>query len=286
MYQEYDPQILNELHDTYEMMIADFHDLCTRHHIPYFAIGGTLIGAVRHKGFIPWDDDVDVAMLRENYDRFLEIAEEEYSDKYYLCVPERDNTYNNFIPKFVLKNSRYISKSASSAGILDMGIFIEIFVLENVEPRKMKRQIRQSYLANILHFETVSRRRTVNGHGIAKIPKKLIKYFLFFLIKLLKITPDKTNALYLKITKSEKETGYIAYFGVWIPKNIVFNKEDLTQTKEVVFENHKICIPHNYDIFLKAYFGDYMKLPPVEERYNQGPVSISFPNGDTYNLDK
>lgn len=70
----YDPQILKRLHEVQVEILKDFETICKKHHLEYFALYGTAIGAVRHQGFIPWDDDIDVGMLREDYEKFLTIA--------------------------------------------------------------------------------------------------------------------------------------------------------------------------------------------------------------------
>ena len=82
LYQAYDPEVLKRVQETELEILRDFIDLCDRHEIDYFGVGGTAIGAVRHQGFIPWDDDIDIGFLRKDYDRFLALAKEELSDKY------------------------------------------------------------------------------------------------------------------------------------------------------------------------------------------------------------
>ena len=90
MYGEYEPETLEKLHRAEAEMFKDFADLCERNKIEYFAISGTAIGAVRHQGFIPWDDDIDVAFLREDYERFVEAMkrDREFRRKYDLWGPE------------------------------------------------------------------------------------------------------------------------------------------------------------------------------------------------------
>lgn len=277
MYYEYDPDTIQELHEIQANMIKDFHDLCTRHEIPYFAIGGTLLGAIRHKDFIPWDDDVDLGMLREDYNRFLDIATEEYSDKYTLWTPERKNMYCTFVPKFALNNSKFITAFASNAGICDMGIFLDIFVFENVEPDKLKRKIRQVTFTKFLHIEATGRRRFAVGHGLTRIIKLLIKYCLHLFVRLFHITPEKTNARYLKQTISKKETGFVTCFGDETTKNALTQKKELFPIQEVPFGKGTICIPHNWDVLLTQSYGDYMQLPPEEYRENHAPALLQFP---------
>ncbi|MFR4008009.1 MAG: phosphorylcholine transferase LicD [Christensenellales bacterium] len=92
LYREYDPQVLKRVQETELEILSDFIDLCERHQIDYFGVGGTAIGAIRHQGFIPWDDDIDIGFLRKDYDRFLLLAKEELSDKYELLNVEETQT--------------------------------------------------------------------------------------------------------------------------------------------------------------------------------------------------
>lgn len=284
MYYEYDPDTIQELHEIHANMIKDFHDICLRHDIPYFAVGGTLLGAIRHKDFIPWDYDVDLGMLRKDYERFINISTEEYSDKYTLCVPEKQNTYYNLIPKFVLKNSKYISKIAKSAGLLNMGIFLEIFVFEDTDPLRINQKIRRVTFTKLLHFEVTSHYRIAVGHGVTRIAKLFSKYLLYCLVKIARLTPEKTNALFLKQTIGKKETGFVTCFGDHTTKDVLTKKEELFPVQEVPFGRNTICIPHNWDALLKQSFGNYMELPPKEKRENQAPVLLQFPGKEPQQL--
>ena len=87
----YDPKVLDKLHRLQIEMLNDLDSICKKHDIHYFAVFGTALGAVRHHGFIPWDDDIDVAMLREDYDRFLEIVTVEMGEKYQIMTPAVDS---------------------------------------------------------------------------------------------------------------------------------------------------------------------------------------------------
>lgn len=277
MYHEYDQETIQRLHKVQMEMIKDFQSLCSRHDIPYFAVGGTLLGAVRHKGFIPWDDDVDLGMLRQDYDRLIRIGEEEYADKYILFIPEKENHYYNLIPKFVLRDSLYISEIAQKAGINNMGIFLEIFVFEDVIPARLNWMIIKVTMVKMLHFEATCRHRIAAGHGLIRLLKLFSKYLIYMIVKLFAFTPEKTNALYLKQTIGKQETGVVTCFGDHTTKDVVSFKGSLVPALEVPFEDGVMKIPKDYDALLKQSFGNYMELPPIEKRENQAPVLLQFP---------
>ena len=87
---EYEPEILNKLHELQLEMLQDLQTICEKYNLQYFAVFGTALGAVRHKGFIPWDDDIDVGMLRKDYEVFIQVVEKEIGDKYQIMTPEVD----------------------------------------------------------------------------------------------------------------------------------------------------------------------------------------------------
>ena len=110
MYGEYESETLEKLHNAELSMLKDFAKLCDDNNIGYFAISGTAIGAVRHKGFIPWDDDIDVALLRKDYERFVKAMskDKEFNEKYELWGPDRLHKYYNLQPTLMIKNTVFI----------------------------------------------------------------------------------------------------------------------------------------------------------------------------------
>lgn len=283
MYYRYDDNVLKKLQDVEKSILYDFQCLCEKYNINYFAIGGTLIGAIRHEGFIPWDDDIDLGMLREEYDKFLAIPEEEYCDKYYLCTPEKTNEYYSIIPKFVLKNTSYVTQLAIDSGVDEIGIFIELFIFENVSADKKKRanQIKKVNWVKNLHAQTVSSNIVIYDKGIIGMIKWVAKKTLSIAVKILHIDSKKTNAAFLAVTNSDKETGYVAYFGDLTTEDFLSKKEELLPLEKCKFEDITISVPHNYDALLHNAYGDYMEIPPEEARWNQAPVKIRFP-GEEY----
>ena len=103
---EYDDETLSQLHEVQIEILDEFVKICEKHQLSYSLVGGTLLGAIRHKGFIPWDDDIDVGLLREDYDKFIKIAKEELSDKYYLDCFEYNKDY--YLPFAKIKKNNTI----------------------------------------------------------------------------------------------------------------------------------------------------------------------------------
>ena len=127
-YQGYPPEILDKLHKVQLEILEDFIRVCNKYGLRYFAIYGTAIGAVRHEGFIPWDDDIDVGMLRRDYDRFFEVFEKELGDKYNLLTPEIDPRYACTVTHIQRKGTRFVSEMSKDLKC-EQCIFMDIFPL-------------------------------------------------------------------------------------------------------------------------------------------------------------
>lgn len=287
MYYRYEDAVLKKLQKEEKIILKDFSELCEKYNIRYFILAGTLLGAVRHKDFIPWDDDIDVGMLREDYNKFLKIPKKEY-EKYILCTPERNNDYYNLIPKFYRKDTQFITLASEKANKKTMGIFIEIFVYENVSKSKKKRSkiMKNVTLIEALLFETYMEKVAVFDTGWKAIVKTVLKYLMAIYIKIFHITLKQLNQKYLELIVNHRETGYIAYFCFKNSEEFLCKKADLFPLIQVPFGELMVYIPNNYKEILHNAYGDYMKIPPESERWNHGPVFIKFSDGKKIKLKK
>ena len=215
-----------------ELEILDYIDtLCKKHNINYIINYGTLIGAVRHQGFIPWDDDIDLSMPREDYQRFINIFQKEKS-KYKLLSLETDRNYfNNFI-KII----------DSTTKIIDTCYKLESFKLLSFSKHKnivykdslLKDWIRTAFW---LLLRPVSPRYFAN-----KIEKEIQKY-------------------------SRKNGQYMAFIPSKFKEKEVFPSATFDKTIDLPFENLSLPAPEKYDTILTQFYGDYMTLPPEEKRF-------------------
>ena len=121
---------LQSLKDRERDMLKTFVDICNKHSIKYFVQGGTLLGTVRHGGFIPWDDDVDVSLPRDEYERFLAVAEKELPEYYFLQTKDTDPEYPNNFAKIRDSRTTFLESSAKNLNI-NHGAYIDIFPLDN-----------------------------------------------------------------------------------------------------------------------------------------------------------
>lgn len=242
-----------------EMM--DYIDsFCRKNNIKYFLYGGSLIGAIRHNGYIPWDDDIDICMLREDYDRFLGTFSDP-SKRYCLITP--DNNAKFYLPTAKVYDDYTILNEGVPSGI-DIGVFIDVFPLDfcsNEYKATCKYGSRIGFFRKILNIKNIS---------ISK-QRKLYKNIILLLLKL-SVLPFNKQYVIKKISNlsSKFKTNKTKYIGQFT--KMTYESREIYETAwfdnviDVSFEGHIFCAPEEYDRVLRAEFGEYMKLPPKEKQ--------------------
>lgn len=237
-----------------------FHKLCEREELTYYAQGGTALGAVRHNGFIPWDDDLDVGMPRGDYEKLKRLSEKMNGQSpYYIEFPgERKDFVYPYCKIYdtrttLIENTRYKTKR---------GIFIDVFPIDGIG-NTMEESIRNfkriDYKNNLLCTQICALRK---GRELYKNASIVLLRAVPFLdhLKIIKDI-DKLSKLY-----DYDECNYVANLcGNWHEKEIM-DKRWVEKSILCKFEDAQIYIPENYDEYLTRMYGDYMKLPPVEKQ--------------------
>ena len=260
-------------------VLKEFQRVCKKHNLQYFAIGGTCIGAVRHNGFIPWDDDIDVAMPYEDYVRFIEIAENELETGYSLIGPDNCRHYLSSYIKLHDQNTTFIESFCQKYPDRYTGVYIDIFPIFGLPNNKIKQRVLEARCQiqnrlNVLTRFPLCDEISLKGKIIwlLCIPLRWIlplNYFVEKQRKMLSVYPigaaDKVIFCWRPIPKKEKQDEWY--------KNI-FLAEDFRSSLETPFEDITISIPIGYDRYLRMEFGDYMKLPPIEKQISLHPKAI------------
>lgn len=249
-----------------ELEIAlEIKRICEENNINYSLSGGTLIGAVRHKGFIPWDDDIDMAMTRENYDKFLKIAPEKIDgNRFYIVNYETDPNVGEPFTK-VMRKGTVFQESFSENTNASNGVFVDLFPFDNAPDGKLARR-RHAYRAySIRKRILIKSGYNFQKTGVKKLIYKLIGATTFSgkekLVKRFRKNQTKYNNINTKSMVSI--CGAYSYDLETVPAEML---EGYTQLE---FEGEKFSVFKEYDIFLRHYFNDYMQLPPEEERINK-----------------
>jgi len=248
-------------------ILLEFDRICKKNNIKYQLFAGTLLGAIRHKGFIPWDDDVDVCLLRKDYKRFIKSCKIDLKAKYFLQTFETDKNYVMQFAKIRKNNTKFVERGTSKCNI-HQGIYIDVFPLDNVLPDKFIGKVQQKLLY-IVGRTNLSRVKMHCMH--AKKPTE--KYLSFIMHYLLKLVPKNwTDRLQTKIACmfEKQDTKYITHLTNGASKNTynryMMKKVEFYNTINVNFEQGNFPIPKNYDEVLTRLFGDYMTPPPVNEQ--------------------
>ena len=248
-------------------MMKDIDLVCKKNNINYFLGGGSCLGAVRHKGFIPWDDDMDIAMSREEYNKFIKALDKDLPKKKYCyhCY-EKDKRYTVTWPAMKIRkkktyireiNSRFLPNRCSDSD----GIFIDVFIYDYMSNKKIKdlplRIINTILMPIIIFFELLY---------INPIPLKALYRY---------------NArLYGKLCKNSE---YFADELTWtfrkITKPFLYRYDDIYPVKYTKFEDVELPIPGNSHEYLRKNYGDdYMEFPPENKRFGKHTLDINLKN--------
>lgn len=250
--EEYKPMLVD--------MLLFFHDFCEKHGIKYYMTGGTLLGAVRHKGFIPWDDDIDLNIPRFDYEKLLDSFCDPTGR--YKIISIRDNGY--YLPSAKIIDTTTIMRENYDV-TLDIGLFIDLFPMDNLsndiaEAKWMFRTIKKYRDGVTIKNLLIDKQRAFCKNVILEIGKGLL-------------APFKRDYLLKKIDKKSRkyENNEMTQFVGTVATGIYGEKEILksewfAQRVLLQFENKMFYAPVGYKEFLTQLYGDYMTLPPKEKQ--------------------
>lgn len=254
---------LNDIQQILLGFLLEVDRICKKHNIKYFLGGGSLLGAVRHKGFIPWDDDADVMMLRKDYDRFLSVLPSELPN--YLFAQTQENEKDSHFPftKLRINNTLLSTEFTSRFPNIHNGIFLDVLAQDYTSNNAFLRKIHMKATASSRWLVLDKWRDTsVNANSrfsslCANILRKLFP--LGFL--------QKVQNKLISLHKNMKNPKYLFdSMGRNVSRG-AFPAEWLDEAIWVDFENAKLPIPKEYDKYLKYLYGDYMEMIPVSERH-------------------
>jgi len=239
-------------------MLEAVDTICLKHGLDYWLDRGTLLGAVRHQGFIPWDDDVDIAMPRASYEAFLRVAPAELPANMRLQTASTDPGYFNLAAPLKIRdlNSRFIEKHELGTEPYLQGIFIDVFAYD-VMPEDPSQRKRYKFLGKkLLRLLRHKYSEVSMGHhsGIYKamgrlIPTSVLEKYLLRII-------THANAC---------KSPFLGY-GYDSLKNNVFRVDDIYPLKRIDFESRQFFVANHAEIILSTIYGDYLTLPPEERR--------------------
>ncbi len=257
-------------------ILKDVHAFCVKNDIHYFLSDGTLIGAIRHNGFIPWDDDIDIGMLRNEYEKFkaLVISDTDFNKKYFFQTDETDLGYPSQFGKIRLKGTKWIEKISSESKSPNAGLYIDIFPYDVVPKNRRIRNIKIFKIRFLTILLYLKCKYKITSNSFLK--RLLFKFFsLITILMNKKRLCKKRRTLCLKDNaKSGKEYGLTRYSN----KNyrVIDELDDYDRLILHTFEDGQFYIPEKYDKVLRNYFGDYMTPPPLNNIHHHFIVDYDF----------
>lgn len=254
-------ELLTKAHKIFLYILLAFDKVCRENHLTYFLDSGTALGAVRHGGFIPWDDDVDVGMPRKDYERFLQVGQDNLSDEFFIQTHQTDPSYKRNAAKLRLRGTLF--QEFDDLPFAENGFFIDIFPFDNVPKNKLAAKLNVAGLRLftriigtwLSHIQSSSHVLRVIQSLIKKIPERQMMWL---------------NDKYVRLCRlyENRDTGHFTsyFWAMSAKKNYIFDTDRMLPVREISFEGCSVKIVKDPDYYLQLMYGNYMQLPPENER--------------------
>lgn len=280
LYKEYDEKTLHRLQQIELEILRDFDQLCTENGLTYFGCGGTAIGAVRHHGMIPWDDDIDVALLRKDYEKFLRIArQKKWRRKYKVVNAGTMENYPLMTTRWCMKGTKFKEDALKNIEG-DLGIFLDIYCFDNIPDNEILMKIhgwRSWFWGKLLILywldEPVLYFGGILGKAVTGTCKVVHKG-----MRVMHISPRwlYRHAKRVSGCYNGHETKRANYLHDPKPFISIVEKKDIFPVQRMEFSGQEICEPADVDAYLSRRFGDYMTMPPEDKRHNHPPYELDL----------
>lgn len=256
------------LHKVDMEIVKNVIDICEKNNLEYFMLGGTMLGAIRHKGFIPWDDDIDLGLPRKDYEKFLEIAPRQLANNLKIVNYKTDPNYHYYITRILDMDTKVIEERIENEEEKYTNASIDIFPLDGTPNNNILRKI---YFFRVLYHRALMSLCYKDSIDKKRKRSKKEKILLWVMMKL---PIDKITTAYKQKEKIDKllkkqdfyNSKYVGnIMGAYRTKEIV-PKGFYGNGKTYQFEDIKMNGLELYDEYLKYTYGDYMKLPPEDKR--------------------
>lgn len=258
---KYKKEELAKLHDVLYEILGEIDRVCKILHIPYFIQGGSAMGAFFYQAILPWDDDVDVGMLRSDYNRFLKEAPAVINPKYFIQHISTEPSTNAYWIKIRKNNTLFIEEDNSHINI-HHGIFVDIFPYDSIPDSSRLETIQRNWIRYINMFYTMNQLGIFRGCNV-------VTYWFY------KLPPSFLHRIQTFISKmwNWKKCKYVNI--ALMPKDQIL-KEYVLNTVLTPFGPLMVPIPNNIETYLRHHYGDIKKELPEEEQINHYPMKLSF----------
>lgn len=254
-------------------LLVEFDKVCRELGLTYFLDSGTALGAIRHGGFIPWDDDIDVSMPRKDYERFMEIGQSYLPDNVFLQNRRTEKNYIRYAAKLRLKGT--VFPETDGVPYEHNGIFIDIFPFDNIAGNRFWARFNVKTVVEMLHVI-----RTYRGHDLGVSPSRVRRGISMIIKRMPKWFINSLERFCLKIAQrnKDKETRFMTcyFWRMSQTKQYLFETTKMLPVKDILFDGNRVKIMNNPDHYLTLMYGNYMQLPPEEKRGSHRKGDIDF----------
>lgn len=265
-------EIMDQIHRCGQEILDEFVRICEQNNLHYYLIAGSLLGAVRHKGPIPWDDDIDVAMPRTDVEVFKKIMlDRPKGEKFHIHCAENDPNFYWLFVRLLKRDTTYRVKSNVNVNLLHRELWLDIFPLDDA-PNSLNFKYRllgmRVYLMKRLLWNKATN-DTSNLHIKGKLMNLILKPISF------KWLHTHTKKLINKYDGKGCKC-YVSWASHYNFKKQTMPKAWYEPATKVLYSDKYYSAPHDWDKVLTQLYGDYMKLPPENERVGHSPLEIKL----------
>lgn len=277
-YKEYDPATLKRLQGVLLEMLDDFAALCDKHGLRWWTDFGTAIGALREGGMIPWDDDIDLCLMREDFEKLLAAVESEMGGKYYVLDAERFPAYPLMTARMCLRGTKFREECMKGVDA-PFGMFLDLYCFENLsdDPREARRQWGRAWFWGKMRVLRTVRSPVLYFRGPRAVLTRIASFFIHYALRL--FTTRKflyRRAQHWARLCQGRKTERVFYPFAQIPFRTGIRADEVFPAREVPFNGRTIRVARGADAALRRVFGDYMVPPPPEARHNHPPLELDF----------
>ena len=277
-------EALKKLQSTELSILEIIADFCRENSITWWLDGGTCLGAMRHQGFIPWDDDIDIGMMREDYDKFCSLAESGLPSGYSIHTSRNSSGYAAMFAKVYKDGTRFENQESRDASS-SMGIFVDVFPYDRLyeDVCLRRKQIKTASIAQKRSYLYHSSTITVPHKGALGSFEKAGCALLHHLERLTVSNPAQYQDMFdsCAVKKGPHGVSDVCLTLAW-PNMAPIQTEDILPTSEAVFEGALFPVPRDAEKYLTTMYGDWRKIPAPEDRHTHLPLLLDFGNGEIW----
>ncbi|ACV55999.1 LicD family protein [Eggerthella lenta] len=276
---EYDDATLKRLQKCELILLKDFVEICETEGLMYFGLAGTALGAVRHKGFIPWDDDIDLGLPRKDFDRLVEVVRSEYANKYEIMNAASDINYPLPTTRMMLKGTQFCEETLADISC-DLGIFLDLYAFDSVadDDKAYRKQAWDAWWWSHVRILLSIPKPVLPFRGLSRTVALKLCQLGSAVFRMAGITSEKAfeKEEAARNRFNDRTTKRIAYLCDTDRFSQTISWDELLPLRKLEFEGLLLNFPANYEEHLAGLYGDYMTLPPEDQRKNHFPARLDF----------